>query len=132
MPPDDDEFVLEAPATAHAAPVVRAMAAAVVMAHDFPLEEITDIRLAVDEACSLLLPLAAPGTKVCCAVRIDAGVAHSVEVMVRVASAEEGLPDSVDLQILRALATDLKTWAEPDGEASTHLLIRMLMTRANA
>ena len=126
MPPDDDEFVLETPATALAAPVVRAMAAAVAMAHDVALEEITDIRLAVDEACSLLLPLAAPATKLCCAVRIgDTGV----DVTVRVISTAERLPDTVDLQILRALTADLQTRVEPAGPGTTCLLIRLLMTR---
>lgn len=127
--PSDEEFVLEAPATVLAAPVARATAAAVAMAHDVAFDEITDLRLAVDEACSLLLPLAAPNTTLRCAVRVQA---TGVDVVVRVTSTSTSDPidsGAVDLHILRALATEVETRTEPAGQGTVRLQLHLSLTR---
>ena len=123
-----EEFVLDLPATAAAAAVVRATAAAIAMAHDLPLDVITDVRLAVDEACSAMMPLAVPGTKMRCTVQ--AHEAH-LDISVQVTGVPDGqfTADSVDLRILGSLAQHLDTYSEP---ATAVLGIRLRMARTSA
>jgi serine/threonine-protein kinase RsbW len=45
---------------------VRAVAADLALQQDMTLDEVDDLRLAVDEACSMLVPLAAPGAELRC------------------------------------------------------------------
>lgn len=45
---------------------VRAVAADLALQQDMTLDEVDDLRLAVDEACSMLVPLAAPGAELTC------------------------------------------------------------------
>jgi serine/threonine-protein kinase RsbW len=130
MAPDHEEFLLELPATAHAAPVVRAMAAAVAMVHDIPLDEITDVRLAVDEACSTLLPLAAPDTTLHCAIRV---LPAHLDVTTRVtgtSAADLPAPDSVSLQILSSLTSRIETHVEQAEAGTARLTIRLLIVRS--
>jgi serine/threonine-protein kinase RsbW len=129
MSPDHEEFTLELPATARAAPVVRAMAAAVAMAHDIPLDDITDVRLAVDEACSTLLPLASPDTTLRCRMRVQP-VHLDVTVQVTgVLAADLPAPDSVSLQILSSLTSRIETHVEQAESGTVRLTIRLLIVR---
>lgn len=72
-------------------PIVRGLAETLVLLSDFTLDEVADIRLAVDEACSTLIGMAAPDTSLHCVFTIG-----ETDLRVRVAgiSAREGLPDS--------------------------------------
>ncbi len=45
---------------------VRAVAADLALQQDMTLDEVDDLRLAVDEACSMLVPLAVPGAELVC------------------------------------------------------------------
>lgn len=45
---------------------VRAVAADLALQQDMTLDEVDDLRLAVDEACSMLVPLALPGAELSC------------------------------------------------------------------
>jgi serine/threonine-protein kinase RsbW len=45
---------------------VRAIAADLAMQQDMTLDEVDDLRLAVDEACSMLVPVALPGAELVC------------------------------------------------------------------
>lgn len=45
---------------------VRAVAADLALQQDMTLDEVDDLRLAVDEACSMLVPLAVPGSVLRC------------------------------------------------------------------
>lgn len=51
---------------------VRAVAADLALQQDMTLDEVDDLRLAVDEACSMLVPLAVPGAELVC--RFSLGV----------------------------------------------------------
>lgn len=83
-------------------PIVRGLAETLVLLSDFTLDEVADIRLAVDEVCSTLIALAAPGTNLDCKFTIG-----ETELVVRVTgiAAAEGLPDqrSFGWHVLRTL-----------------------------
>ncbi|MFI5717051.1 ATP-binding protein [Nocardia sp. NPDC051750] len=78
-------------ATVTQLPIVRGLAETLVLLSDFTLDEVADIRLAVDEACSTLIGLAAPDTSLDCVFTIG-----ETDLRVRVAgvAGREGLPDS--------------------------------------
>lgn len=71
-------------------PIVRGLAETLVLLSDFTLDEVADIRLAVDEAASTLIALAKPGTTLQC--RFTVGETDLV-VQVSGVAAAEGMPD---------------------------------------
>ncbi|MFR9750179.1 ATP-binding protein [Nocardia sp. 004] len=83
-------------------PIVRGLAETLVLLSDFTLDEVADIRLAVDEVCSTLIALAAPETSLNC--RFTVG---DTELLVRVdgVADKQGLPDqhSFGWHVLRTL-----------------------------
>ncbi|MFI9502863.1 anti-sigma factor [Nocardia sp. NPDC052566] len=83
-------------------PIVRGLAETLVLLSDFTLDEVADIRLAVDEVCSTLIAVAAPDSFLQC--RFTVG---EKELRVRVdgLAGTEGLPDqrSFGWHVLRTL-----------------------------
>lgn len=83
-------------------PIVRGLAETLVLLSEFTLDEVADIRLAVDEVCSTLIAVAAPETSLNC--RFTVG---DTELLVRVEGIAEkpGLPDqrSFGWHVLRTL-----------------------------
>ncbi|MFI1912604.1 anti-sigma factor [Nocardia sp. NPDC020380] len=88
-------------------PIVRGLAETLVLLSDFTLDEVADIRLAVDEAASTLIAVAAPGTTLQC--RFTVG---ETDLLVQVSgiAATEGLPDqrSFGWHVLRTLSDEVK------------------------
>lgn len=97
-------------------PLVRSFAADIAMRVDFDLDAIEDLRMAVDEACSLLVRAAAPGSRLHCAFELEPG-ALRVRVTVAATDATPPSADPLAWQILTALADDLAERVEPDGDA---------------
>ncbi|SDI22905.1 serine/threonine-protein kinase RsbW [Actinokineospora alba] len=64
-------------------PLVRTVAAAIAMREDYDIEAIADVKLIVDEACSLLVDRAVAGTPLVCRFEIEPGT-------IRFAAAVEG------------------------------------------
>jgi serine/threonine-protein kinase RsbW len=60
--PDGDVVELQAPADGAYVSTLRMTAAGLAARCDLTIDDIEDLRLAVDEACALLLPHAAPGS----------------------------------------------------------------------
>jgi serine/threonine-protein kinase RsbW len=93
-------------------PIVRGLAETLVLLSDFTLDEVADIRLAVDEACSTLIGLAAPETSLQCVFSIG-----DTELRVQVAgvAAQEGLPDarSFGWHVLRTLTDSVDARQDP-------------------
>ncbi len=83
-------------------PIVRGLAETLVLLSDFTLDEVADIRLAVDEVCSTLIALAAPGSSLDC--RFTIGETE-LRVEVTGIAGAEGLPDqrSFGWHVLRTL-----------------------------
>jgi serine/threonine-protein kinase RsbW len=90
-------------AIADQVPLVRSFAADIAMRLDFDLDAIEDVRMAVDEACSLLVRAAAAGSSLFCS--FDQ---RGSELWVRAhVDADSSMPPSADgmsWQILTALA----------------------------
>ncbi len=99
-------------------PIVRGLAETLVLLSDFTLDEVADIRLAVDEVCSTLIAVAAPATSLHC--RFTVG---DTELLVRVTglAATEGLPDqrSFGWHVLRTLTDEVQATQDPFDSAAS-------------
>jgi serine/threonine-protein kinase RsbW len=83
--------------------VLRTATAGLAARLDFTLDEIEDLRIAVDEACAMLLVQAIPGTNLECA--FDLG-ADEMTITVSVVAAQPRMParDTFSWTVLSALA----------------------------
>ncbi len=105
-------------ATVSQLPIVRGLAETLVLLSDFTLDEVADIRLAVDEACSTLISVAGPGTALRC--RFTVG---DEDLLVRVTgiAAAEGLPDqrSFGWHVLRTLTDEVTITQDPFDQTAS-------------
>ncbi|WP_327145693.1 anti-sigma factor [Nocardia sp. NBC_01327] len=87
-------------------PIVRGLAETLVLLSEFTLDEVADIRLAVDEAASTVIALAVPGTTLQCVFTVG-----DTDLVVRVSGVAkaEGLPDqrSFGWHVLRTLSDEV-------------------------
>ena len=98
-----DVVTVRMPAESAYLSVLRTATAGLAARLDFTLDEIEDLRIAVDEACAMLLPQALPGTSLECGFELDT---YAMTVAVSVL-AEKGRPPSRDTfawTVLTALA----------------------------
>jgi len=105
--------------------VLRTATAGLAARLDFTLDEIEDLRIAVDEACAMLLPQAIPGTNLECA--FDLG-AEAMTITVSVVAAQPRIParDTFAWTVLSALAGTVDSRLGPDD----HVAIVMRKHRA--
>jgi serine/threonine-protein kinase RsbW len=68
--------------------VLRTVTATLASRRDFTIEEIDDLRIAVDEACALLLPHAAEGARLSASFK---GSAESITIDVRIRPLDDSL-----------------------------------------
>jgi serine/threonine-protein kinase RsbW len=92
-------------------PTLRTIAADVAMRQDFDLDAIEDLRMAIDEACSLLLPSASDGQLTCVFSVTPGRVEISVSVLADSAKLTED--NALGWQLLTALATSAKRTVTP-------------------
>jgi serine/threonine-protein kinase RsbW len=107
--PDVVELTL--PAQSAYLSVLRTATAGLAARLDFTLDEIEDLRIAVDEACAMLLPDAVPGEPLVCRFALDW---DCLEVAV-VARSRAGRPparDSFAWTVLTALAGEVDATAD--------------------
>ena len=112
-----DMVAVRMPAEGAYLSVLRTATAGLAARLDFTLDEIEDLRIAVDEACAMLLPQALPGTSLECEFELGAD-SMTVAVSVR---AEEGTPPARDTfawTVLTALAGNVDASVAPDGKVS--------------
>jgi serine/threonine-protein kinase RsbW len=97
--------------------VLRTATAGLAARLDFTLDEIEDLRIAVDEACAMLLSQAIPGTNLECA--FDLGAAE-MTITVSVTAAEPRIParDTFAWTVLSALAGTVDSRLGPDDKVS--------------
>lgn len=99
-------------------PIVRGLAETLVLLSDFTLDEVADIRLAVDEVCSTLIAVALPETSLLCRFTIGETELH---VHVSGIAATEGLPDqrSFGWHVLRTLTDSVEATQHPYDSAAS-------------
>jgi serine/threonine-protein kinase RsbW len=97
--------------------VLRTATAGLAARLDFTLDEIEDLRIAVDEACAMLLAQAIPGTSLECAFDLDS---EQMTITVSVTAAEPRMPatDTFAWTVLSALAGTVEGRLGPDDEVS--------------
>ncbi len=123
MNPDqliDDVVILSVPANSTYLAVLRTATAGLAARLALGLEEIEDLRIAVDEACAILLPMAARGSDVTCRFGVTP---ETLRVDVSVPTRKgQTLPgrESFSWQVLTALAGQVGA-ATADGHATIHL-----------
>ncbi|WP_433802296.1 ATP-binding protein [Actinomycetospora sp. CA-084318] len=110
-PPDGDEppedVEVRVPAHPRAVVTVRTVAGDLAARAEFTLDAVADLRMAVDEACSSLVSLARPDTKLTCTFILDE---ERITVTASVSTfGPERLPtDSFGWRVLTTLAHDVR------------------------
>jgi len=119
-PYGEDVVELRLPADGAYLSVLRTATAGLAARLDFTLDEIEDLRIAVDEACALLLPDAAPGAELTC---VFALADESLSVTVSVPSRTGRVPrrNTFAWTVLTALAGEVDASADGDGRVSVTL-----------
>ena len=107
------DLELRLPADGMFLAVLRTATAGLAARLDFTLDEIEDLRIAVDEACSLLLPQARTGADLRCAFFIE-GRLLTVEVSAPCDEPREPSRDGFAWTVLSALTTSLETCVDGD------------------
>lgn len=113
-----DIVTVRLPATAAYLAVLRTTTASLAARLDFTLDEIEDLRIAVDEACCLLLAGAAPGAELNSIFEMSDDTL-SVTVSTQTISDRGPTRDSFAWTVLSALAGHVDSWTEADG---THVI----------
>lgn len=108
--------------------VIRSLVAAIALRQDFDLDEVEDIKLAVDELCSILVTRASPGEHVRCRFDVTAG---SIEIAAAVGTAS---PLPVEQQtfgwhVLASVADAVTTWVAPGATSPYVVNVTMTKTR---
>jgi serine/threonine-protein kinase RsbW len=103
--------------------VLRTAAAGLAARLDFTLDEIEDLRIAIDEACAMLLAQAIPGTDLECVFELGA---DQVTITVSVIAAHPRMParDTFAWTVLSALAGTVDSRLGPDDRVAIVLAKR--------
>jgi serine/threonine-protein kinase RsbW len=96
-------------------PSVRAVAADLAARADFDLDAVSDLRMAVDEACSALVPLAAPGGQLRCAFTVADG-RIAVVARVPIETTTELRQDTFGWRVLDTLTDSAEVLGGGNGE----------------
>jgi serine/threonine-protein kinase RsbW len=118
-----DVVELRLPADGAYLSVLRTATAGLAARLDFTLDEIEDLRIAVDEACALLLPDAEPGASMTCVFALS-GQTLSVTVTVPSRTGRVPRRNTFAWTVLTALAGDVDTATGDDGTVSVTLVKR--------
>jgi len=112
-----DHVTVSMPAEGAYLSVLRTATAGLAARLDFTLDEIEDLRIAVDEACAMLLTQAIPGTSLDCA--FDLGT-EEMTITVSVIAAEPQMPprDTFAWTVLSALAGTVDSRLGADDQVS--------------
>lgn len=118
-----DVVTVRLPAAAAYLAVVRTTTASLSAYLNFTLDEIEDMRIAVDEASCLLLAGAIDDAELTCVFEM---FADSMQVSISVMTNGRNSParDSFAWTVLSALAGQVDAWTEPDGRQTISLVKR--------
>jgi serine/threonine-protein kinase RsbW len=113
---------LRLPADGAYVSVVRTTTAGLAARLDFLIDDIEDLRIAVGEACAMVLPEADLDSDLVCSYYLSPGQL-TVEVSVSAASADGPEYDSFAWQVLSTMATDAQADAT-DGQFAVRLTMK--------
>lgn len=119
-----DEVTLAISADTVNVRLARSVAGAMAERADFPLDQLEDVRLAVDEAVSQLILDAADGTEIVCTFSVS-GPALDVTVSAVTRSARVPATDTFSWAVLRALVDSVTATVE-----GRTVILRLRVTRA--
>ncbi|HEX7355454.1 MAG TPA: anti-sigma regulatory factor [Mycobacteriales bacterium] len=119
-PAPKDEVVVRLPAEGAYLSVLRMVTAGLAARLDFTVDEIEDLKIAVDEACAMLLAGAMPGAELNVAFTVGDEVLH-VGVTVPTVTGEEPSRDTFSWTVLTALAGDVDSSADADQAVTISL-----------
>jgi len=109
-----DVVVLRLPAAGAYLSVLRTATASLASRLDFTIDDIEDLRIAVDEACAMLLPQAVPGADLECTFELS-GEAIDVRVAVFTLDGERPSEDTFAWTVLTALAGEVHSAVDVDN-----------------
>jgi len=115
-----DTAVVVLPAASAYLSVLRSVVASLAARLDFTLDDIEDLRIAVDEACALLLADALPGSDLRCAFEVSPRTIRT-EVSVLTLGGRPPSRDTFAWTVLTALAGRVDATADPDGRVTITL-----------
>jgi serine/threonine-protein kinase RsbW len=119
--PNQPDVELRIPADSAYLSVLRTATAGLAARLDFTLDDIEDLRIAVDEACAMVLPQARTGSDLVCAFDL-AETRLTVSVTAECDSPRSPDRDGFAWTVLSALTTEVS--AEVDGDRLTVTLAR--------
>ena len=101
-----DAVILRLPAQGAYLSVLRTATASLASRLDFTIDDIEDLRIAVDEACAMLLSHAVAGADLTCTFTLEPGV-MAVEVSVPTIDGKEPSRDTFAWTVLTSLAGEV-------------------------
>jgi serine/threonine-protein kinase RsbW len=125
-----DEVTVRLPADGAYLSVLRTATAGLAARLDFTLDEIEDLRIAVDEACAMLLSQAIPGSVLECSFRLGQDT-MTVSVSVRCLAPRAPAGDTFAWTVLCALAGSVEAVVGP-GDLLTIMLRKSRDTSRSA
>jgi serine/threonine-protein kinase RsbW len=115
-----DMVAITLPASSAYLTVLRTATAGLAARLDFTIDEIEDLRIAVDEACAMLLAQALPGADITCEFQLG-GDTMTVTVSVLTLDGEEPSRDTFAWTVLTALAGEVTSGSDPDNRVTITL-----------
>jgi serine/threonine-protein kinase RsbW len=119
----NDVVTIRLPAAGAYLSVLRTATAGLAARLDFTLDEIEDLRIAVDEACAMLLAQAVPGADLDCTFSLN-GDSIRVGVSVLTLDGQQPSRDTFAWTVLSALAGEVDSGADVDNRVTITLLKR--------
>ena len=115
-----DVVVLRLPAAGAYLSVLRTATASLASRLDFTIDDIEDLRIAVDEACAMLLSQAMPGADLECCFELT-GDAIDIAVSVLTLDGQEPSRDTFAWTVLTALAGEVDSSVDGDNRVTLTL-----------
>jgi serine/threonine-protein kinase RsbW len=115
-----DVVVLRLPAAGAYLSVLRTATASLASRLDFTIDDIEDLRIAVDEACAMLLTQALPGADLDCSFELTAD-AIRIDVSVLTLDGREPSRDTFAWTVLTALAGEVDSSVGADDRVTLSL-----------
>jgi len=117
---DRDLVTLRLPAVGAYLSVLRTATASLASRLDFTIDDIEDLRIAVDEACAMLLSQAVAGADLECAFELTSD-AIAVSVSVLTMDGEQPSRDTFAWTVLTALAGEVDSSVDADSRVTLSL-----------